>query len=68
MKPALRDEHRLITAELRGPKLTLFSPDGPLSREELDLLDIFGDSLALEGLLPDEVLDRLLDPRRQNER
>jgi hypothetical protein len=53
-QPALRDDRRLIGAELDGSSATLFSPHGPLTREELDLIDLQGSSLVLERLLPDK--------------
>lgn len=52
-KPVLRPERRLIGAEAAGRTVTLFSPDGPLAREELDLIDIFANSLLLDRLLPE---------------
>ena len=48
-KPTLRDERRLIGVENGN---LLFSPMGPLARDELDLLEINGDSLLLDRLLP----------------
>jgi len=51
-KPTLREDRRLIGVEIRGPKVLIFSPRGPLTREELDLVDVHGNSLALDRLLP----------------
>ena len=48
----LRDDRRLIAAQISGDKATLFSPLGPLTREELELIDIPGTSIALGSLLP----------------
>ena len=53
-KSELRDDRRLIAAELNGPKATLFCPRGILTREELDLVDIVGNSLLLDQLLPEK--------------
>jgi hypothetical protein len=50
----LRDDRKLIGAVIEGPKATLFSPRGPLTREELDLVEILGNSLLMDGLLPDQ--------------
>lgn len=50
--PELRAERRLIGATVTNSSAILFSPDGPLLREELDLIDVQGNSLALEALLP----------------
>lgn len=53
VKPTLDDRHRLIGVRIDDPTSTLFCPHEPLSREELDLLDSLGDSLVLDGLLPE---------------
>jgi hypothetical protein len=51
-KPVLRDARRLVGVHIDGSRATLFSPQGPLSRDELDLIELVGDSLLLEQLLP----------------
>ncbi len=51
-KPKLRKDRRLIVVDGAAAQTVLFSPQGPLSREELDLLDVPGNSLWLEQLLP----------------
>jgi hypothetical protein len=51
-QPALRDERRLIVAMIDGSPPVLFSPAGPLMREELDLVDVQGSSLEVDQLLP----------------
>jgi hypothetical protein len=48
----LADERRLIVVANPGGRLDMSSPGGPLQREELDLIDAFGDSLIVDGLLP----------------
>ena len=53
-KPALSDPRRLIGVEVDGRATTLFSPSGPLTREELDLIDLQGSSLLFDRLLPDK--------------
>jgi hypothetical protein len=50
--PRLADSHRLIVLQQADRRPVLFCPDGPLSREELDLIDVVGDSFAMERLLP----------------
>jgi hypothetical protein len=55
-KPALAPEHRRIAAEAAEPALTLFSPDGNLTRDELDAIDVQGDSLLLDRLLPEKAV------------
>lgn len=52
LEPSLRPERRWIVADLAGETLTLLCPQGPLTREELDLVDTIGSSLLVEGLLP----------------
>ena len=49
----LRDSLRLIIARAEGKGETLiFSPHGPLTREELDLIDLQGNTLVADRLLP----------------
>jgi hypothetical protein len=48
----LADERRLILVANPGGRLLMSSPGGPLLREELDMIDAFGDSLIVDGLLP----------------
>ncbi|HVC97652.1 MAG TPA: hypothetical protein VND64_28530 [Pirellulales bacterium] len=52
LKPVLRDARRRIVAST-GLSPTLFSPDGPLTREELDLIEVSCNSLLVDQLLPD---------------
>ena len=53
-EPALRPEHRLIAVEAGKQSAVLFSPSGSLTRAELDAIDIQGNSLLLDRLLPDK--------------
>jgi hypothetical protein len=53
-KPTLRGERSLIAVEVSGPKVTAFSPQGPLAIDELDLVTATGESLAIDGLLPQQ--------------
>jgi hypothetical protein len=48
----LREERRLIAAHVDGPQVTLFSPQGPLTFDELELTDVLANSLLLDRLLP----------------
>ena len=52
IKPTLRPERSLVGARLEGSLQTLFSPAGPLTHDELDLIDTPGSSLLLDQLLP----------------
>ncbi|NUQ64657.1 MAG: hypothetical protein HUU20_19520 [Pirellulales bacterium] len=52
-QPVLSENRRLIGAQVDGAEAGLFSPRGPLTREELDLIDVQGSSLMLGRLLPD---------------
>jgi len=54
IKPTLRPERRLLVVEAAPPATTIFSPKGPLAREELDLVDILGNTLLYDSLLPTE--------------
>jgi hypothetical protein len=49
---ALRPEARRLLAELRTGTVVVYSPDGPLTRPELELVEGAGDPLILAGLLP----------------
>lgn len=50
--PTLRKDRRLIAVALRGSEVILFSPQGLLTRDELDLVDLQGNSLLIDQLLP----------------
>jgi hypothetical protein len=50
--PKLADDRRLIVVQNPGGRLNVSSPRGLLTREELDLVDVTGDSLVVDGLLP----------------
>lgn len=52
-EPNLRSDRRLIGVEIVGREATLYSPQGPLTWEELQLIDVQGNSLLLDRLLPD---------------
>lgn len=54
VKPKLRDDRTVLGVLIDVPKVTLFSPSGPLTREELDLVDLLGNSLLLDRLLPEK--------------
>ncbi|HJQ81690.1 MAG TPA: hypothetical protein VJ828_17130 [Lacipirellulaceae bacterium] len=50
--PRLADDRRLVIVESASPRPALYSPNGPLKREQLDLLDVVGNSAVLDQLLP----------------
>ena len=52
IKPELRDSRRLVAAVLGKDSAYLAATDGPLTREELDLIDIPGNTLVIGDLLP----------------
>jgi len=58
VKPALREDRRVIGVKIDGAKTTLFSPQGSLIRDELDLIELPGNSLLLDGLLPERPVAR----------
>ncbi len=55
--PELRPQRQLIVASVAGGEMTLFSPNGTLTRDELDLISLRGDRLVLELLLPDQPVE-----------
>ncbi len=52
----MRDSRRLIAVSSNNGDTSLFSPSGPLTSDEFDLLDIPGNSLWLDLLLPNEAV------------
>jgi hypothetical protein len=50
--PRLPEERRLLFLESHGQRPSLYSPNGPLSREQLDLVSAVGDSYGIDRLLP----------------
>lgn len=56
LAPKLAENRRLIVAENPGGRLSFAAAGGLLEREELDLIDVTGDSLALDSLLPNRVV------------
>ncbi|HMB03975.1 MAG TPA: hypothetical protein VKP69_09580, partial [Isosphaeraceae bacterium] len=52
MAAALRPEVSLLVADRRAGDVVVFSPRGPLTRSELELVQAAGDPLALAALLP----------------
>jgi len=52
LKNELRSDRKLICVETDGKKSTVFSPSGPLTREELDLVTVPGGGLLLDTVLP----------------
>jgi hypothetical protein len=52
LSPALRSDRRVIGVGIDGPKVTPFSPRGPLNIDELELLSAVGETLMLDQLLP----------------
>lgn len=52
LKQSLRDERRLLIIQHKGEDATLYSPVGPLTREELELVDAAGSSTVLAAILP----------------
>jgi hypothetical protein len=52
LEPELRHDRRTIVADDTDGRVTIFSPTGPLTRDELDLVDLPATSLLLDRLLP----------------
>ena len=51
-QPQLPEDRRLIVAQRADERSTLYCPVGPLTRQELDLVDVVGDTLLVNKLLP----------------
>ncbi len=56
LKPTLRPQRCLIGVDIDAPTVTLFSPGGTLTRKELELIDVLGNSLLLDRFLPDKAV------------
>ncbi|HUT12061.1 MAG TPA: hypothetical protein VMY42_16285 [Thermoguttaceae bacterium] len=54
LKLTLSPQRQLIGAEIEAEEVTLFAPQGPLTRDELELIDVQGNSLLLDRFLPQE--------------
>ncbi|MBN1588593.1 MAG: hypothetical protein JW888_03670 [Pirellulales bacterium] len=52
LEPRLRGQRKLMGVEIDGAKVTLFSPHGELTRDELDLVDLLANSLLVDRFLP----------------
>jgi hypothetical protein len=50
--PRLADDRRLIVIESKTPRAILYSPNGPLKREELDLIDVLASTTVIDQLCP----------------
>jgi hypothetical protein len=53
-KPILGPERTLIVDEITPQTVLLFSPRGPLTYKELELIDVQADSLLMDRFLPDK--------------
>ncbi|MBL8826174.1 MAG: hypothetical protein JNM18_04260 [Planctomycetaceae bacterium] len=51
-KPALRSDRKLIGISASGQETQLFSPEGALTRDELDLIEVPANSAIVDRLLP----------------
>ncbi len=53
VQPTLRSDRRIVAVSAASSHdVALFSPLGPLNRDELDLIDVPANSLLIDGLLP----------------
>jgi hypothetical protein len=52
----LRPERRIIVLDAQGAEPTQFSPLGPLTREELELIEVPASAISLTALLPEQPL------------
>jgi hypothetical protein len=56
LEPELSENRRLIVVDSGDKELVLFSPLGPLTRDELDLIDMPGPTPLLQAILPDDAV------------
>ena len=54
LTPSLRPSGRLMAVQIDAQAATLFSPRGPLTRDELEVTDVLANSLLLEQFLPNK--------------
>jgi hypothetical protein len=54
--PVLRPDRSLIAVEISSQRPLMFCPNGTLTRNELELIDVHGNSLLLDRFLPDKPL------------
>ncbi len=54
----MRNDRRLIAATAGKDSVNLSSPRGPLTREELDLIDIPGNTSVIDEILPAEAIGK----------
>jgi hypothetical protein len=52
LSPRLAESRRTIVVENQPVRPMLYSPAGPIPREELDLIDVIGNSAVVDRLLP----------------
>ena len=57
VEPTLRDARRLIVVRPDETGMSLFSPTGTLRREELDMINVQGNTLILDRLLPGRTIE-----------
>ncbi len=56
-KPALRDSRRLVLVNSAKDGVVISSASGPLTRDELDLIDLPANSLLVDALLPENAVE-----------
>ena len=57
VRPKFRRQSTLIVTDLSATRLLLYSPSGPMTSEELELINLQGNLLVLYQLLPDAELE-----------
>ena len=57
-EPLLPADRRTVVAELAGSDIAIAGLDQPLSREQYDLLDVVGNSLAIDRILPNRAMKK----------
>lgn len=64
--PRLQPEQPLMGVEIHDAKIHIFRPDGLLTREEKDLVDLQGNTLLLDFLLPNRSGMKIGDSWKQS--
>jgi hypothetical protein len=54
--PRLSDDKQVIVVEQGEQRPMMYCPNGPLTREQLDLVDVVGDPFVLNRLLPNKAV------------
>jgi hypothetical protein len=57
LTPKLPEFEQRLIVDLEKGQATIFNPAQPLTRDQLDLIEVVGNTLALEAILPEEPIE-----------